>query len=766
MSAHDSVVDQGCTHRSVSRTAARPVRTQEPRAQYTLPLTLGRRPPLRSRPQRAPHDSSLMPTHPPLILTGTSERDRGTHAVPPRPSFYQVQHRSSPSSPPPEASTSKLSPVKRTLNAGRLGRAQGRTREGCWCAGNKTVGVVGLLFGLPSVLAGPVGMSPRATGKMREVREDTRGASDAREEQGAAMTEGPTPTVAAYAGIPTPDRVRMGKRDGTDLDEIDGRYLATEPWTLFGRTGPSTSSSSSSSTVAPTPSGTGTKVVGGEHIQLQAAAVDTPTAAPPDPSNDPSLNDPPDPSSSSLSVPTGWTPRTRATNFYAVPVIIAMSIIVSIMCVVIMLVTFRWRRRRRAAEKRRRKGDPEKVVVGKKGNGRVGEMVRKTMGKLGRKKGADGAASPRTGGSVAGTGRVRQRRGNRVRQIVARSRNGEDSGDEDEGSALTHTASSSSGPPPATLSSRLHQMVSSSAARSSLTVEAPSTHHSSTSSLPLSRTPSHTSTLSHHTVDSTLGQPTDTVSPLPTAPLSEFGILFPSDTVLPVLGPPAYRPNSMTVGSTSRLTESIIPVQTPVQSSSTLPQASLPEEEEEEEVEEEDDPNATHWPNEKVPRQRRSRPVTRPTVALPSIEIQPPSHSEPDPTEFAAHLATDDKAVLRRIREAASEYPQSSRMGGEASAPMMDVDEDGFEAYDSSLDTVMTEVQVERRPSVGSLPEPPRKVDNAFVVEEGTSSLPTYGRRVQVNLEPSAPPAEDWEEEDLGQEDGEVLERRRGEGII
>lgn len=364
-----------------------------------------------------------------------------------------------------------------------------------------------------------------------------------------------------------------------------------------------------------------------------------------------------------------------------------------------------------------------------------------------------------------------------MRQIVARSRNGEGSDDDEEGSALARSASADSNSGPHhTLSSRLRHLVRSNASNTSLTpttlaAHSPSTR-SSSSSLPLSRTPSHTSTLSRQVSteeSSSLGQPADRpTTPLPIAPLSEFGLLFPGDTGLTVLGPPAYRPNSARVGSTSRLTESIIPVRTtvaPIPSSSTRPTAPSLSSQEEEDEEEEEDPNATHWPNEKVPRQQSRRHASTSTAPLPSIEILPPhtdtdTEPTPDHSEFAAHLATDDKDVLRRIREAASEYPV--RTGEEGTAPMMEIDEDGFESFPAH-DTDAGETSGS---GVGGLPAPSQRVITSF---DTPSSLANYGRRVPIVLEASAPPADDYEyehDEAEGEEGPERLEGRRGEGII
>lgn len=66
------------------------------------------------------------------------------------------------------------------------------------------------------------------------------------------------------------------------------------------------------------------------------------------------------PSTTSISVPSGWEARTRATDFYTVPVIVAASVLLAILIVVAIFSTVCWRNKRRRTARAARKQDAEK----------------------------------------------------------------------------------------------------------------------------------------------------------------------------------------------------------------------------------------------------------------------------------------------------------------------------------------------------------------------------------------------------------------------
>ncbi|GAA5904409.1 uncharacterized protein JCM6883_006482 [Sporobolomyces salmoneus] len=66
-------------------------------------------------------------------------------------------------------------------------------------------------------------------------------------------------------------------------------------------------------------------------------------------------------SASEVPIPRGWQTRPRETDYYAVPIIISMSVLVAIMVVIAMIVSVCWRK------KKRRRRDPEKDVIQEKG---------------------------------------------------------------------------------------------------------------------------------------------------------------------------------------------------------------------------------------------------------------------------------------------------------------------------------------------------------------------------------------------------------------
>lgn len=612
-----------------------------------------------------------------------------------------------------------------------------------------------------------------------------------------APTPPPSQSSSAIALPPPRSIPQIGKRRIARFEEINRWWLDGSAWSLNGRSGgllPTASSASANDDdddddKADKNFGV---IVSTTHDAYSSATVlaDNTAAA----------------TGSSISLPRGWEPRSRPTSFYAIPVIIAMSLIVSVMLIGVIVGTVIWRRKARTGNAGGRAGDAEKGKGRRKKKGAAAKesaidgMVNKIAGKMGkgRKKGQTG--SDAGGGSVSGSvaGRaagVEDRSVSRLRQRRARRQSSGTAADrvDDEAAPLTRTASSLADAPHNTLTARLATRLRASVARtppspapnpsvvfsrdvrrtrtqSTASSPAPSRR----SSLALSRTSSLASVNSRRTLPeieepSTLGQPADPPLTLP-APLAsptpssstEFGLLFPS--TLPVLGPPAYRPNSSTIQSTSRLTQSILPLPAVVV---------VAPEEAEENIPASDDENATHWPNEKP--QRRPRPSTSSIPSPPSSPPPPPPPSAPDDeppidrSTFAAHLATDDKTVLARLRAAAASTSSSASALASASAPPLeeaDVDEDGFERFVPDLE----EPAPSEEPSFG-LPEPPRAVETSFeygsprvvgtFAREGEEAddgpVPGYRPRGEVMALASAPPAE-WEEE--SEEELEYLEER------
>jgi hypothetical protein len=169
------------------------------------------------------------------------------------------------------------------------------------------------------------------------------------------------------------------------------------------------------------------------------------------------------------------------------------------------------------------------------------------------------------------------------------------------------------------------------------------------------------------------------------------------------------------------------------------------------------------------------------------------STGDPGPSEYhgpaptSGHVATDDKRVLERLMRGASSMPGTTpddeALVVQANAPVVDVDEDGFERLDSShlttsrpgpsaLARSSSAVAVQQAPG---LPAPPRPVVQASVPAlaslggradvpsvtpsespsmpyEDASSQPDVGASVAAATAPSAPMlGEDEEEASIGQ---------------
>ncbi|ORX36343.1 hypothetical protein BD324DRAFT_609014 [Kockovaella imperatae] len=112
-----------------------------------------------------------------------------------------------------------------------------------------------------------------------------------------------------------------------------------------------------------------------------------------------------------------------------------------------------------------------------------------------------------------------------------------------------------------------------------------------------------------------------------------------------------------------------------------------------------------------------------------------------------AHVATDDKRVLERMRLGGS-APSAPAMEGvtEAgpSAPVVEVDAEGFEAVDLAQDVGSSSASKPSRPVPGHLPEPPRPVRHSLIPEN------PLARHDSLHLLPSAPPATAGEDDSMG----------------
>ncbi|GAA6047050.1 hypothetical protein JCM3770_004171 [Rhodotorula araucariae] len=451
-------------------------------------------------------------------------------------------------------------------------------------------------------------------------------------------------------------------------------------------------------------------------------------------------------SSASISIPDGWQAKPRETDYYAVPIIISMSVLVAVIVVVSILVSVLMRRKKRRRSCRR-SGKKHKEGEGEKGwRGMVDKAMKpvRGVGKKGRKRARD-EHPPVSGGDAPEGGNMITRRrvrtngfaaGPRVRPRRRRRRDdGVDGDDDDEGTALTRTGTRSSTSSiahdtlTARLSARSHP--SHTGATTVFSRDVPSRSQVSLTASALSRVSSRTSqrsslgapapplpevlftpaddpTLTEHlpipgSSSSSLRRERSASNPVPApmpAPLppSAFGILI-TTTALPAPGPPAYRPSSTTLQSTRRYGagDAVAPG-----AGASAPQRERPargrfgRRREAQEVGEQEEEGEWHWPGEKgrllggTAIAGPSSPPTEPEDGMPE-EDQP---AEVDRALYAAHIATDDKAVLARLRaqrdSPSSAFAPSAPISSSVPAPSApldtddaDVDEDGFERLDA-----------------------------------------------------------------------------------
>ncbi|GAA5890447.1 hypothetical protein JCM5296_005049 [Sporobolomyces johnsonii] len=592
--------------------------------------------------------------------------------------------------------------------------------------------------------------------------------------------------------------------------------------------------------------------------------------------------------SKTVLIPSGWQATPRETSYYAVPIIIAMSVLVAVVVVGAILGSVFWRRKKR----RRRDVEKDALVPEKGWRGIVQKAVHGSGGRRkGRKKskrkaraveedpaamatGVDAANDARSvqdsvgsGGSAGGSVVRRVRTigfaaGNRVQPRRRRRRaqggdEGGEAGTDDESAALTRTGSrstTSSATPDDTLIARLARRLRRSSrtedetaepstvfshaltARSSSTLSAaalsqlsrtstrtstrsslgppPLTHPPpqifftpaddpalqplapSSSAVSLSRTPSRTSSV--HSV-ARVPVPSPALETLPLAPASlpiapaAFNALLSSDAdlALPLApGPPAYRPSSSTVQTTRRFGAGDLPATAPGRAAGGAAgrlvgrgrrRARQPQRAEEE------DEGEWHWPGEKgrdfAGFGGASTSAAGPSAGPSAVGDEPAAAASPfddgeeedepplDPSMYTAHLATDDKAILARLRNATfratgvegddvgaeDEPPAAYAEAGPSAQPSAppveeveddEVDEDGFERFvpqeeeqqedeDEEANIGTSTTAVPASPSL--LPAPPNRV--LFSYPYLSSSTPSSSRPPSSTSTSLAPPS-------------------------
>ncbi|ORY92503.1 hypothetical protein BCR35DRAFT_323069 [Leucosporidium creatinivorum] len=795
----------------------------------------------------------------------------GLHASPspPRPPSKQQQH----DAPAPIASTSRQPYIPELQ--GRTRNQFTATESNCWCGaaplGRRAKGAAALAIALlapAAVTASPVSpLSPKQTGKQRAL------------DSNAPTLPTPTAPPPSYPFFADPSQgsldpppsalfiaqeavsIRRRKRAAVlpKYEFVDGSWIINPTATLRGRTaggGGEAGLAAEDSATAPALQDnldelttTRKSSASTRHTSSTSPSLSSPPAPLPTPTPTTSANAPHGTpkiaaaaSSTSFTIPDGWAATPRETNFYAVPVIVAMSVLVAITVVGTVVGSVVWRRKRRV--KKNKEGEAEKGRMGrmmeKVGLGGSGEKKRSKGWKKGGKGkkggGASGGGPAVAEATAAGLGRVDSRASSDVgsgsgggRRAITRAtasaippagrlrprrrrqpRTEDDEQEDEERSALTGSQPDRSTTPHDTLTSRLQARLRNpihGAPPPSHTNQGPSTvfsrdlnrtstHSTYSSGGRLSRTSSRAASLLSHENDPSrlLGQPQDiedrptlsrsssrrSLAPSTHAPASPalsthsntsaFGSTV-LDVPLPALGPPAYRPSSSTVQSTQRMSISRVPV----------PRIEVEEEEESApsvseppaRVERDAEGQLWHWPNEKPARQvttpttsRRSRRVPAPAPPPPAAadEQEEEDHPPADPSLYSAHLATDDKAVLARIREQAS---SPHRGGGqqvgtsssssrrpeqlpEASAPVDQededdlVDEDGFQrlplpaSAPSASHPSPSAPSPSAPPAASLLPLPPRPVDLAF---DYTTTTPSSALPSSADWKTSAGPS-------------------------
>lgn len=428
----------------------------------------------------------------------------------------------------------------------------------------------------------------------------------------------------------------------------------------------------------------------------------------------------------SIVLPDGWLPTHRPTSYYPVPVIIALSIIVSLFLAGTIIGAVLLRRDRRKRRLKKLQEDGGTAEKGLKNGGTRHEKGVKGLLKRLKGKGRNSKSNPKKqgvnnrsdGNAGASSSAVQHRDQNNTRRRINATNM----------SNSHHNGSTTSLGLFATISRQQSNI-------SRPSSPAPSLYPiQSRTSVSLGR-PRSIATSVHN--DEVPVRPRSLVS------LSPDRISYPSSTALPTPGPPAYRPNSSRVQRVVRGAES----------TSAIPPSTQVEE--------------WHWPNEKPNTGITSSNPTSQTHSPPpslslDLDLPPPI----DRSTFSAHVATDDKATLARLRELAqTTLDRQSSSINLASAPLFDdenVDEDGFERFnheeeiiDSTPEDKQEEVKEDQEEvpvTLGSLPLPPRPMTTSYI----PTSAPSYGeefRRRIVVQEATAPPADDEDDGWVGGEE-------------
>ncbi|BGP24297.1 hypothetical protein JCM10295v2_003207 [Rhodotorula toruloides] len=556
----------------------------------------------------------------------------------------------------------------------------------------------------------------------------------------------------------------------------------------------------------------------------------------------------------SAKIPPGWTPQARETDYYAVPIIIAMSVLVAVIVVAsIVMSVFVRRRRKRRREKRRerRRARQEGGAEGGEGGEEVAQEEKDTREKgwrgvvgrvedglrrrnKGQKKAPQGGVQGE-GGEEASPAPARRRivrttgfaAGDRIRRRRRRRRAGGGHDDEDdEGTALTRTGTSSTTSSvvnntlTARVAARLRRQDSTGSAASrtggagtstvfsrdinaqsavSLTASAltrvSSRASGSSRRLPASAassaaaeqptilfTPADDATLPAHlplpgspapgslsltlTPTTSLSRPLQPQPPIPSSATPTdagnsafYSSLIISDDSLPAPGPPAYRPAGSTVQATRRFGAG--------DAGDAGRRRGVSERRGQRgrgaDVREEDE-GEWYWPGEKGRSPLADSSTSAAASAPPVVPADDPPASpanEDSPVDrslFTAHVATDDKAVLARLRAqrdvvlededacavagSSSSLPDPSAPAPEEDEEDPEVDADGFERYDLA-EVDASPFDAEPAPIASSsstlLPPPPQKVHQPSLAARSSSAVPLFSSASTASTSSSSP---------------------------
>lgn len=237
-------------------------------------------------------------------------------------------------------------------------------------------------------------LSPRQFEKSRVIESDSDSASTSivshvAERITSARLPGPT-IVSSRATVTPPPEDAFGKTRKRQVlpkyEYSNGSWIVDTGWTLRGSVpsiaplhtrhrataladsiettplaasplSPVSASSSSSSSRTRVGTSTATTLSSSSSMSTTMTGSTTTTTRP----HTPAFNQHAYASASDVPIPRGWQTRPRETDYYAVPIIIAMSVLVAIIVVIAILGSVCWRK------KKRRRRDPEKDFIQEKG---------------------------------------------------------------------------------------------------------------------------------------------------------------------------------------------------------------------------------------------------------------------------------------------------------------------------------------------------------------------------------------------------------------